>query len=152
MVISNDVIRTAIVEATQETFENMAFLDAVILDSKGMPDFDAKVLWASIPLTAPINGKMWLILPEKDAEKIVSSLYPVDDKDLTKEMVSDVIAEFVNTISGRCMGLIDENVNSGVGLPSKGEDCPCLHSDSILCCFLFDDTDEMVVAVELESE
>ncbi len=149
MVISNDLTRKAIIEATQETFENMAFLDAVLLDSKTMPEFDDKIVWSSIPLTAPINGVMWMILPQNDAEKVVSSLYPVDNDELTQEMVLDVITEFVNTISGRCMGIIDENIKSGVGLPSSGEGVPSLHSDSIICCFLFDDDDEMVIAVEL---
>jgi hypothetical protein len=141
----NNRLISAAVEAVTLTLENMVFEQPQLLEvltvapqrprmqenkkslkppeSAWFPDKAAKsgLVWAAIPILSPHYGKMSVELAEAFARDLAQNLYSGDDGN-THDVFLDVLAEILNTLTGRFMiALLGGASNFELGFPSTGK-------------------------------
>lgn len=105
--------------AVIDTFENMAFTEVIRTDQSA-PE-DPGLLRANILIHDPVPGELRLVIPHQLATAIAEALYnPTDESELDK-LLSDVLAELLNTIAGRVMAEAIPDQTFRLGLPETVE-------------------------------
>lgn len=119
-----DDLEGVVNQAVSETFENMAFIEAV-----PVRDSTANILanpchWARIAILEPKEGMMTLLVPSLMALEVAQDiLTPLDDSPDTNadQSALDMFAEMLNTIAGVVMGeLTPPDQTFRLGLPETG--------------------------------
>lgn len=86
-----------------ETFENMAFISTEEVDEEQLPLNTEQLREVRLLVTSPIVMEIHLHLAEELLHQIVETMYTIDADDITDEQIVDVLAETLNTMSGRLM-------------------------------------------------
>lgn len=86
-----------------ETFENMAFIDTEEVDEEQLPVSTEELREVRLLVTSPIVMEIHLHLAEELLLQIVETMYTIDAEEVTDEQIVDVLAETLNTLTGRLM-------------------------------------------------
>ncbi|MDY6853020.1 MAG: chemotaxis protein CheX [Thermodesulfobacteriota bacterium] len=127
MTTPNENLAEKIFEAVAETFENMAFMEAVPVSSDDVePSSDSTLLWSRIAVLQPVEGELTLLASEGLAGEITEAIFGETDEDASPDdMAFDALAELINTIAGRLMAeLIPQDQAFELGLPETGKGWP----------------------------
>lgn len=115
-----------VVEAIEESFENMLFMDAILIDENY--DGEHKDCQISNPVEVrilinhPFAGEITLSASQELVFNMAETLFMVSEEEATEKIKLDVMNELLNTISGRIMAKITpENTSFKLGLPEKTE-------------------------------
>ena len=105
-------LQTEVGHAVRRSIEDMIFL----------PVEKATMLMASIQVLDPVKGRVGLVVDRRLARQMALDMYACEPKELTDQMVTDFVAELINTISGQMMSdvLPDEQLFQ-LGLPDVTE-------------------------------
>lgn len=126
MTTPNENLAEKIFEAVAETFEDMAFMEAVPIDSDDAEPSVSTLLWARIAVLQPVEGELTLLASEELAGEITEAVFGEADEDTSPDdMAFDALAELINTIAGRLMAeLIPQDQTFELGLPETEKGWP----------------------------
>jgi len=116
---SSEIIK-AMENAVAESFETFAFSEITSkLIEDTFPDLKDNSIGASIDIIQPLEACLSLIFSKTYAQEINDLLY---GEDLNKGLLSDLIAEFANTVAGRFAAALSHNKEKiELGLPVSAE-------------------------------
>ncbi|MBC8277587.1 MAG: hypothetical protein H8E46_05100 [FCB group bacterium] len=92
--------RIALQKAIEQTFEEMAFIDAELLPEPVSDDLDEDAYYSRISILKPFKAEITLKVPPGCAMLFAESLYANFEAVITDEIQRDVLAESLNTIAG----------------------------------------------------
>lgn len=125
MSISKEEIKEAYVKAMQETLENMAFEQALLLEEPIEADeLEDEKIWAKLDMIDPVQGILYIKLCKDCAESLAENILgmPEDEEGFSETMITDTVAELINTIAGRFMrSIVPEDYEFQIGLPETGK-------------------------------
>ena len=135
-----------IASAVEETFEEMAFLEACRVEAPDDPPDEGILLRASLLVHDPFPGEMCIVAPRSLITGVATGLFAVEEEDIVDSTLLDLLAELLNTIAGRVMNeMTPEGVTFRLGLPEPGgESFADEGSGAVECCF---DVDGEVLSV-----
>ncbi len=122
MNIDLHTFRNIVTQAVTETIENMTFM--AVDSAEETPDETEAADWlkSSQLILEPYQGEVGLIMSKKLATEIACTLYSMDDREITENMMSDVVAELINTITGDiARRLLSGGSEFKLGLPEPGD-------------------------------
>lgn len=148
MTTPNENLAEKIFEAVAETFENMAFMEAVPIDSDDIEPSGSTLLWARIAVLQPVEGELTLLALEELAGEITEAVFGEADEDASPDdMAFDALAELINTIAGRLMAeLILHDQTFELGLPETGKGWPQGSEEEIAYHFDLEGHKLMIIA------
>ncbi|MBN2711841.1 MAG: chemotaxis protein CheX [Planctomycetes bacterium] len=108
----------AVLEATSETLENMAFMEAVMAECR-LDDFADQVFcWSAVPVLEPVKGTVTLMMSKSLAAMLTSAIMGLFDEEPEDTIICDSLAEVANTIAGRFVAMISpDDVTFKLGVP-----------------------------------
>lgn len=113
--------RNALQRAIEQTFEEMAFIDAELLIEPLGEDNDEDLYYSTISISKPFKAVITLKIPPGCAMLFAESLYANFEMEITDEIQRDVLAESLNTIAGCFMkNYLSENEGFELCLPKTG--------------------------------
>lgn len=133
-------VKEILLDAVTETIESMAFIE--LLPSEKITPYDEHLvrLRVEILINAPFPGEIRLVLPKSLAFLFAQNMYSLEEKDVTDDIISDVLGEVVNIVAGRLMAdILPVDQTFQLGLPLIGPD-------------VFLDTEAASQAVEFDAE
>lgn len=108
-----------LITAVRETFEHLAFMEPVYLNSRNLPK-TSKTLWfCEMKIVRPVHGLFHLGIERDGLVKAASAIWgkPVDA--LGTSILTDTFGELLNTIGGKYMQLIlFDGQSFQLGLPT----------------------------------
>jgi hypothetical protein len=121
----SDRLDATIYGAIANTLENMAFL-AVESELEGPTRYPAEeTMCCRLLIHDPVQGEMYLLMPEPLLRKIASTVYILPEEELTEQMVLDMLGELINTAAGLFMNnYLPKNQTYALGLPETGIEMP----------------------------
>lgn len=112
----------SMVEAVADTFENLAFMEAVPAASAEKPAAISSPVAASILILEPVVGDISLTLPRQLAMQVAETIYNLAHDEITAEMIRDIVAEFLNTFGGKFLNeFLEPGQMYSLGTPEQGE-------------------------------
>ncbi len=132
--------KEVVVQAVSESLENMLFMEPEPTGDCSDECHSAGCRWAKLGVTAPYEGEMTMICPEELAVQITESLFGGSETTPNADLVADAMAEILNTVAGRLLGLIvPESQVFKLGLPQTGKgELPASTEDTIEERFLIE--------------
>lgn len=131
-----EILETTVIE----TIESMAFVEVAQTDKHTPYNEHMVRLRVEILINAPFPGEIRLVLPISLAMIFVQNMYSLDEKQVTDDLIQDVLGEMVNIIAGRLMAdIIPDNQTFQLGLPQIGPDA-------------FLETDASSLSIEFDAE
>lgn len=113
-------ISTSVLKATENTFADFVFMDAISIDEKDV-EFN-EPLSTQILIHHPFCGEIELTADEELVYKMAENIMMISHEDLTEEQKSDILFELLNTLGGRILALLlPENLTFKLGLPETTE-------------------------------
>lgn len=107
----------AMLNAVADTFENLAFMEALPA-SGGRPETDNETLSAALLLHEPLQGEIRIAFSRRLMTAVASTVFGLPEQDCTDTTLRDVSAEVLNTISGRFLSeMLPEHQAFRIGLP-----------------------------------
>lgn len=108
----------AMIEAVQQTLENMVFME--VIEERGTPTEipDADLTWSSMLINDPVQGEIRLAMPADVLKKISGNVFGIDEEEVTTSQAYDILNELLNTIGGLFMTKLFPNQEYKIGLPS----------------------------------
>jgi CheY-specific phosphatase CheX len=118
-------ISSALLTAVTDTLEGMAFIQADLLqESESSLPGSENQQWVSLPLLQPYQGEIVIEFPGELGRQIAEALYGPEDNCTEETVISDTLAELLNTLAGRFMKeLLEPDREFELGFPtvSKGK-------------------------------
>ena len=116
MKLDSSEIIDALDKAVSELFETITFSEVTgKLIEDTFPDLKDYSIGASIEIIRPIKAHLSLVLNKTHVQEIYDSVYGDDQDD---DILSDLVAEFTNTIAGRfAAAIIRKKESVELGLP-----------------------------------
>jgi len=112
-----------IASAVEDTFEEMAFLDAFQVEAPDDPPDEKSLLRASLLVHDPFPGELFLVAPRSLLTGMARTLFGAEDECIPDETLLDLQSELLNTIAGRVMKEITpEDDTFRLGLPETGDE------------------------------
>ncbi len=106
-----------VVAAVSETLENMAFMEVVHDESLEAEAAD-ETLTAGLLSHEPVPGELRLTMPHSLLAKVAEAAYALPAESLEEQILKDLLAELLNTVSGRFLTLLlPPDQNYRLGLP-----------------------------------
>ena len=140
MTIYESKLRNFLESAVIETIESMAFVEIVPTINKTPYDEHLVRLRVEILVNAPFPGEIRLVLPISLAMIFAQNMHNLDERQITDELIHDVLGEIINIVAGRLMAdIIPSNQTFQLGLPQIGPDA-------------FLETDAASLSVEFDAE
>ena len=113
--------KIALQKAIEQTFEEMAFIDAELLSEPVNDDLDEDAYYSRISILKPFEAEITLKVPPGCAVLFAESLYANFEAVITDEIQHDVLAESLNTIAGCFMkNFLAEEASFELCLPRTG--------------------------------
>lgn len=115
-----------ICRAASQTFEEVAFEEVVFVDSARecppeMQDVPPSY-WARLKIHTPPLGEVMIWVPADFIARIVSSIHCQPPEELPESLLSDTLAELLNTLCGRLMAQrVSANQVFNLDLPQSGK-------------------------------
>ena len=82
----------------------------------------AELSWASLRISAPVQGEIRLALTKSLLKNLTASIYVSTPEKISPEQMNDVLQELLNTISGAFMAnLLADHQQFQLGLPETGQ-------------------------------
>jgi len=111
----------ALQKAIEQTFEEMAFIDAELLPEPVTDDLDEDAYYSTISIVKPFKAEITLHVPPGCARLFAESLYANFEMVITDEIQRDVLAESLNTIAGCFMkNFLTDEESFELCLPQTG--------------------------------
>ena len=112
----------AMINATCQTFENMAFMEV-------MEHFDSsyeipadELIWNSLLINDPVQGEIRLAMSRNTLKNLTSNIFGIADDEITPSQMDDILNELLNTIVGLFLtNLCADDQEYHMGLPELGE-------------------------------
>lgn len=119
---SSETLRQELVSAITKTMENMTFADVEFADDEAETREEGEnKLWAILPVEKPFRARLMLEIPRECGQLLAAEVFGQVQGNASEETVYDMVAEMLNTISGRFLrGVVPENETFKLGLPEKG--------------------------------
>lgn len=116
-------LKEIIADAVSQTIESMAFVDISLSSTKTPYDEHLVRLRVEILINAPFPGEIRLVLPVSLAVSFAKNMYNLDEKEVSEEILNDVLGEIINIVAGRIMAdILPEDQTFQLGLPQVGQD------------------------------
>jgi len=123
MTIIEPELRNILERAVADTIESMAFVEIVPTEKKTPYNEHLVRLRVEILVNAPFPGEIRLVLPISLAMIFAQNMYNLDERQITDELIQDVLGEIVNIVAGRLMAeIIPSKQTFQLGLPQIGTD------------------------------
>lgn len=107
-------LKEGMLDAVRTTLEEMFFLEVTV------PQFK----WARVRVEEPFTGAVTLAFPRPLLEDVASGLMPGEDE-IPEQMLSDMLAELVNTVAGRLINsVVSDDTTFKLGIPETGTGWP----------------------------
>lgn len=125
-------------EAVADTFENLAFMEVVPVESDEDPAAIPSPVAASILILEPVVGDISLTLPRQLAMQVAETIYNLAHDAITPEMIRDIVAEFLNTLGGKFLNeFLEPGRMYSLGTPEPGEVASALCEEFVRTwCFM----------------
>ena len=141
MTISKPELNNILQKAVIETIENMAFVEILPKDKISPYDEHLVRLRVEILVNAPFPGEIRLVFPISLAMIFSQNMYNLDERQITEDLIHDVLGEIINIVAGRLMAdIIPSNQTFQLGLPQIGPDA-FLETDAASLSMEFDAED-----------
>ena len=113
--MEESLIRSAITDATINTFADMTFID-VLEDEEKRPFEAGQLLF--IEFDRPIYGRLLLTMPPELKQAIVENIHAVSWDELSVSEIDDCLLEVLNVLAGNFLrSLHEENVKVHLNFP-----------------------------------
>lgn len=114
-------LEAALMSAVAETMENMAFEQVETISGDGEAQLGINRIWSALNIIRPVAGEITIELSADYSSTLTDSLYGSLEGNLNDEVISDALAEILNTVAGRFMTqLIPPAQKFELGLPRVG--------------------------------
>ncbi|MCF6178732.1 MAG: chemotaxis protein CheX [Geopsychrobacter sp.] len=112
----------AMLDATRQTFENMAFVEVTEQSEELAFESPTHATWVSILIHDPLQGEVRIALPSALLTNMTADMFGIEIEEVSESQHQDIIAEMLNTLAGLFMtNLIPEDQTYQLGLPEHGE-------------------------------
>ncbi|MFZ5774750.1 MAG: hypothetical protein ACOY3Z_04640 [Thermodesulfobacteriota bacterium] len=102
-----------------ETMESMAFLE--VQSRPTPPAYDEDAMWVSLLVLDPVQGEMQLVMEKELVHYLLDIVYGGIEGVASEQGKNDLLAEFLNTITGRFLGAsLPSDRCFQLGLPEMG--------------------------------
>lgn len=145
--IEHNPLYQAMKEAISQTLENMVFMEAIEHYDQNYEIPPEEQAWAYLVVQDPVQGEIRLVLPKKLLEKLTSSVFSLEEEEVTQAQMDDILHELLNTIVGLFMTkLLADNQTYKIGLPENGEgELPPVDADTLVWKLMTSDEDPLQV-------
>jgi CheY-specific phosphatase CheX len=116
-------ISSALLAAVTDTLEGMAFIQADLMQESeaSFPGLE-NLQWVALPIFKPYQGDIVIEFPIELGKQIAEALYGPEDSCAEETVVSDTLAELLNTLAGRFMKeLLEPDRDFELGFPTVGK-------------------------------
>jgi hypothetical protein len=111
----------AMLTAVAETFENLAFMEALPGDEDAVQTAQDECLQAALLFHEPVQGEIRVAFPRELLTQVAATVFGLPAGECSDSTLHDVSAEILNTIAGRFMNeLLPEHQVFRIGLPEIG--------------------------------
>ncbi len=118
MVIIREDFARALAGAVTETFENMAFMEALPSTGSDLLCPDDQPLCVILPILGPAQGELSLRAPNALLRKVAAVLFRCPEEVIEQLQLLDIAAELLNTLAGRFLNrLLSRDQIFQLGLP-----------------------------------
>ena len=132
--VEHKAIYQAMINAACQTLENMAFTEVMehFDPSYEIPTDDLG--WTSMLIHDPVQAEIRLAMPLSLMKSLTSSMFALDEEEVTEAQTQDILNELLNTIAGLFMtNLIADDQEYQLGLPELGVgELPEVDADTIV--------------------
>ena len=132
--VEHNAIYQAMINAACQTLENMAFSEVLehFDPSYEIPTDDLG--WTSMLIHDPVQAELRLAMPLSLMKSLASSMFALDEEEITEGQMQDILNELLNTIAGLFMtNLLADDQEYQLGLPELGTDeLPKVDADTIV--------------------
>jgi len=112
----------ALLDATRQTFETMAFVEVTEQSEEIPPETPTQVAWVSILIHDPLQGELRMALSEGALTSMTADMFGIEIDEVANIQRQDIIAEILNTLAGLFMtNLIPADQTYRLGLPEHGD-------------------------------
>lgn len=94
------LLQQAMFEAVTTTLENMAFMPVELLTEPHDCRNHTQVFRAGLLVKDPLQGELYLVMPEDLLREIASGIYAVATQEVSRPKLVDILNEMLNTIAG----------------------------------------------------
>lgn len=134
-------------DATRETFENMAFAEIAEQPEELTIELPAEAPWVSILVHDPLQGELKLAMSDTLLTEITSDMFALDKNDVEAAQKKDIIAELLNTLAGLFMTkLLPNDQTYQLGLPEHGDENMEIEEGSVIWKLQIEEQPLIVVA------
>ncbi len=143
--IEHNPLYQAMIHATSQTLENMAFMEVLEHPDKTCEIPSNELAWASLLIHDPVQGELRLAIPQPLLCTLTGNIFGMDEEDVTPEQQNDILNELLNTIAGLFMtNLLATDQKYQLGLPEQGEgDLPEPDADTVVWKLMTSDEDPL---------
>jgi CheY-specific phosphatase CheX len=115
--------RNTIVQVIQSSLEEIGFMEILPVEEQSPYDESLERYRADILIEEPHAGEIQLIMPKTVLEIIAENVYIIEEKDVSDEILNDIISEMINIIAGSLMRLwTSPSQIFQLGLPTVGQE------------------------------
>ena len=139
----------AMVNAVSTTLENMVFMEAMEHFDRTYEIPAEERVWTSLLINDPVQGEIRLAMPEQLLSKLTGNIFALDDEEITRPQMNDILNELLNTIAGLFMtNLLEDDQQYQLGLPELGQgEMPEADSDTIVWKLMTSEEDPLQLYV-----
>lgn len=120
MVIVREDFAQALACAVTETFENMAFMEALPSSGSALLCPDDQPLCVILPILGPVQGELSLRAPNALLRKVAAVIFRCTEEAIEQPQLLDIAAELLNTLAGRFLSrLLSHDQIFQLGLPAQ---------------------------------
>ena len=143
--IEHKPLYQAMKKAVSTTLENMVFMEAVEHFDQDYEIPAEDLAWTSLLIQDPVQGEIRLAMTKTFLKKITSSVFAMDEEEVSQVQMDDILHELLNTIAGLFMtNLLADDQTYQLGLPEHGEgELPELEPGSIAWKLMTGDEDPL---------
>lgn len=121
--VEHNAIYQAMINATSQTLENMAFIEVM---EHFDPNYEIPVedlSWSSLLIHDPVQAEIRLAMPTSLLKSLTSSVFAMDEENVEDAQINDILNELLNTIAGLFMtNLLSDDQEYQLGLPELGSE------------------------------
>lgn len=115
--------RNIIVQVIQSSLEEIGFMEILPVEEQSPYDESLERYRADILIEEPHAGEIQLIMPKTALQIIAENVYIIEEKDVSEEILNDIISEMINIIAGSLMRLwTSPSQIFKLGLPTVGRE------------------------------
>lgn len=132
--VEHKAIYQAMINAACQTLENMAFTEVMEHFDPAYEIPTDDLAWTSMLIHDPVQAEIRLAMPLSLMKNLTSSMFALDEADVTKSQMQDILNELLNTIAGLFMtNLLADDQEYQLGLPELGDgELPQVDADTIV--------------------